>query len=53
MTDFTRISCQQAKELCDLEATQIIDVRDAAAYNEAHIKGAVHIDNASLTACST
>tara|TARA_B110000879_G_C10725522_1_gene338285 strand:- start:190 stop:510 length:321 start_codon:yes stop_codon:yes gene_type:complete len=50
MTDFTRISCQQANELCALEATQIIDVRDAAAYNEAHIKGAVHIDNASLTA---
>ncbi len=50
MTDFTRISCQQANELCALEATQIIDVRDAAAYNEAHIKGAIHIDNASLTA---
>lgn len=50
MTEFTRISCQQASELCKAEFTQIIDVRDAISYSEAHIKNAVHIDNNSLTA---
>jgi len=49
MTDFKRISCQQASDLCKLEGTQIVDVREAAVYNQAHIKGAVHIDNNSLT----
>jgi len=49
MTEFTRISCQQASELCKIKGTQIVDVREAAAYNEAHIKNAVHIDNSNLT----
>ena len=48
MTDFTRISCQQASEICQLETTQIIDVRDSEAYAEAHIKNAAHIDNSNL-----
>lgn len=48
MTEFTRISCLQASELCKLEGTQIIDVRDAATYKQAHIKKAVHIDNNNL-----
>ncbi len=49
MTEFTRISCRQASELCQVEGTQIIDVRDASSYKQAHIKEAVHIDNNSLT----
>lgn len=48
MTEFTRISCRQASELCKAEGTQIIDVRDATTYKQAHIKEAVHIDNNNL-----
>lgn len=50
MSGFKRISCQQAHELSQISSTQIIDVRDGGAYSEAHIKGAVHIDNQSLAA---
>lgn len=47
--NFTRISVAQAQELLKTQpATQVIDVRDEAAYGQGHIDDARHIHNSNV-----
>lgn len=47
MTDFTRISADQALELRSRGAV-VVDVRDPQSYALGHISGSLHLDNQSL-----
>lgn len=47
--NFTRISVAQAQELLKTQpATQVIDVRDEAAYGQGHIDDARHVHNSNV-----
>lgn len=48
MTQFTRISLQQAAELLKQPVICLADIRDAASFNAAHVEGAYHLTNDSL-----
>ena len=48
--DAARISLADAKKDYDAGTAVIIDVRDASAYNQEHIKGALNITKADLAA---
>ena len=47
---FTRISCQQARELMTTSSgkLQIIDIRDEESFAGGHIEGAKHIHNSNV-----
>lgn len=47
MSEYSRISIQQAKELIEAEAT-IVDIRDPQSFQMGHIEGATLLDNNSL-----
>lgn len=47
MSEYSRISIQQAKELIEAEAT-ILDIRDPQSFQMGHIEGATLLDNNSL-----
>ena len=49
MMSITRISIDQAKEMLKTRAdVQIVDIRDARAYGEAHIPGSTHLSEQNL-----
>jgi len=50
MPEFQRISPDAAKTLLDQAGTQLIDIRDALAFQQGHIPGAQRIDNDNLAA---
>lgn len=50
MTPFKNISVADARALLDARPAQLIDIRDEASFDEAHIDGAQRIDNASIDA---
>jgi thiosulfate sulfurtransferase len=47
LSEYSRISIQQAKELIEAEAT-IVDIRDPQSFQMGHIEGATLLDNNSL-----
>jgi thiosulfate sulfurtransferase len=48
MSDFTRISIEQAQNLINKGDVSIVDVRDSVSFNNGHIEGAVLLDNRSV-----
>jgi thiosulfate sulfurtransferase len=48
MPDFKTISVTDAKALLELGNTQIIDIRDDASFQQAHIAGAQRIGNDNI-----
>ncbi|WP_024872161.1 thiosulfate sulfurtransferase GlpE [Tolumonas lignilytica] len=49
MTQFTRISIQQAAALLKQSPVCLADIRDAGSYNAAHVAGAYHLTNDTLS----
>lgn len=48
MFNFTRISCQQAETIRAEGRCNIVDIRDEASYETAHIDSALHLGNHNL-----
>ena len=48
MSQFTRISIQQAAALLQLPSVCLADIRDPSSFNAAHGTGAFHLTNESL-----
>lgn len=48
MDSFEQIDIHKAKELIDSGNVNIVDIRDPDSFNEAHIKGAVLLDDHSV-----
>lgn len=48
MTPFQRISLVDAAAMLAQGPVQLVDIRDAASYQAAHVAGAVHLTNDSL-----
>ena len=48
MSQFTRISIQQAAALLQLPSVCLADIRDPSSFNAAHVTGAFHLTNESL-----
>jgi len=48
MTDISRISCEQAKQLIDAGTCQLVDIRDPMAFEQYHLAAATRIDNDTL-----
>lgn len=48
MTEFKRISIQQANDLITRNDATLADIRDQNSYHNGHIEGAVHLDNTSV-----
>lgn len=49
MTPFERISLVDAAAMLAQGTVQLVDIRDAASFNAAHVAGAVHLTNDTLT----
>ena len=50
MTQFTRISLEQAARLLKQSSVCLTDIRDAASFNTAHVENAFHLTNDTLPA---
>ena len=50
MSEFKHISCQQVADLQQTDDIKIVDIRDEASFNAAHIEGAYHLTNGTLNA---
>lgn len=50
MMQFTRISVQNAAELLQTQPVALVDVRDSVSFSSAHIEGAFHLTNETLSA---
>ncbi len=50
MTNFTRISCDDAHALLASKDVNIVDIRDPDSFKSGHIVDAEHLDNHSLPA---
>lgn len=48
MNNISRISCEQAKQLIDAGASQLVDIRDPMTFNQYHLAAATRIDNDTL-----
>ena len=48
MTQFTRISLEQAAKLLKQPSVCLTDIRDAASFNAAHVENAFHLTNNTL-----
>lgn len=48
MTKFQCISTEQANQLISTSQATIVDVRNATAYEQAHVPGAIHINDQSI-----
>ena len=48
MEKFKQINPQEAQKLVSSQEVTIVDVRDPAAYQAAHIKGAVTVDDQNI-----
>ena len=48
MSEYARISCEDAKAMIDSNDVNVVDIRDQATFNSGHIVNAEHIDNHSL-----
>jgi len=48
MSNFKTISAAEAKALLERGNTQLIDIRDAASFEQAHIAGAVRVGNDNI-----
>lgn len=48
MTDFERISPQQAEPLLQQQDWQVVDIRDESSYRQSHIPNALHLDNQTV-----
>ena len=49
MTDaFKQIDVQEVKAIIAAGQVTVVDIRDKASYEQAHIQGAVHVDDASI-----
>lgn len=49
MNGFSRISVAQARDIIEQEDPVIVDVRDPQSYAAAHIEGAIHLSNDSVS----
>ena len=49
MNGFSRISVAQAHSIIEQEDPVIVDLRDPRSYGTAHIEGAVHLNNDSVS----
>ena len=50
MSDFKRISAEDAKLLMDQQAVTIADIRDETSFRQSRIDGAVHLNNSNIQA---
>lgn len=50
MSNFKRISTQQAKTLLDDNTATLADIRDQPSFLSSHIDGAIHLNNDNLDA---
>lgn len=48
MSNFQHINCQQVVQLQAEQPVQIADIRDVGSFQQGHIAGAVHLQNANL-----
>lgn len=48
MSEFKRLSIDEASTLINEQAATLADIRDEQSYQLSHIPGAVHLDNNSL-----
>lgn len=48
MFNFSRISCEQAELIIQQGQCNIVDIRDDASYEAAHIDNAIHLGNHNL-----
>lgn len=48
MTNISRISCEQAKQLIDAGNCQLVDIRDPMSFDQYHLSDATRIDNDTL-----
>ncbi len=48
MTSFTILECEKARDFIAQHNPIIVDIRDAAAYQQGHIPGAQHVPPAKL-----
>ena len=49
MEQFAHISVQEAQQKLSGEQVKVVDIRDEASFNAAHIEGSTHLTNGSLT----
>lgn len=48
MSEFKRLSVDEANAMISKQATTLADMRDESYYKQSHIPGAVHLDNTSV-----
>lgn len=48
MDSFKQIDCQQARALIEGHKAILVDIRDEASYNEAHIQGAIQLNDQTM-----